>query len=327
MHRTQVLLLESVHEEAQARLEAVAEPVRASALDAATVAREAAGCAAIITRGAGRIPAVVLEASPQLRCVARCGVGLDNIDVEAAARLGIPVVHAPDSSTQSVAEHALTLLFALSRQVERVDRAVKAGHWSVREGFRGLELAGKMLGIVGLGRIGRRTAELAGALGMRVVTWSPRSRDERFPSVSLPELLATADAISLHLALTPETHGLIDREALARMKPGALLINTARGALIDETALAEALVSGHLCGAGLDVLMQEPPPPDHPLLRVENVIITPHTAGLTDTAYRRMCVETVEQVLRILAGERPNPANIFNRAALGSSSDVQRSAQ
>src|SRR5262249_39371068 len=179
---------------------------------------------------------------------------------------------------------------------------------------------GKTLGIVGLGRIGRRTAELAEALGLRVVTWSPRSRDERFPSVPLPELLATADAISLHLALTPETRGLIDREALAGVKPGALLINAARGALIDETALAEALVSGHLGGAGLDVLTQEPPPPDCPLLRLENVLITPHTAGLTDTAYRRMCVETVNQVLRILAGQEPDPDHLF-RTGAGKRSD------
>src|SRR5687768_18169971 len=173
-----VLMLEPVHEDAQALLDASTKPVRVTALDAATVAREAADCSAIITRGAGRIPASVLEANTGLRCVARCGVGLDNIDVAAATRLGIAVVHAPDSSTQSVAEHAISLMFALSRQVSRVDRAVKAGNWGVREGFRGVELAGKTLGIVGLGRIGRRTAELGRALGLNVVTWSPRSRAE-----------------------------------------------------------------------------------------------------------------------------------------------------
>lgn len=311
-----VLLLESVHEDAQAMLEEAAEPARATALDAKTVAREATGCGAIITRGAGRIPAAVLEANRELRCVARCGVGLDNIDVATATRLGIPVVHAPDSSTQSVAEHALMLAFALSRQLGRVDRAVKEGRWDVRESYRGLELAGKTLGIVGLGRIGRRTAELGQALGLRVVAWSPRSGDERFTALPLEELLAASDVVSLHLALTPETRGLIDRERLARMKPGAILVNTARGALIDEPALAAALASGRLAGAGLDVLAQEPPPPDHPLLHLENVLITPHTAGLTDTAYRRMCVETVGQVLRILAGQEPDPGHVFNRAAL-----------
>jgi D-3-phosphoglycerate dehydrogenase len=311
-----VLMLETVHEDAQALLNQAAQPVTASALDAETVAREAGGCGAILTRGTGRVPASVLEANPELLCVARCGVGLDNIDVAAATRLGIPVVHAPDSSTQSVAEHALSLAFALSRQLAHVDRAVKAGNWAVREGFRGLELAGKRMGIVGLGRIGRRTAALAQALGLSVVTWSPRSRDERYPFLALEQLLTTSDIVSLHLALTPETRGLIDREALGRMKPGAILINTARGALIDEAALAEALTSGRLTGAGLDVLTEEPPAPDHPLLGLGNVLITPHTAGITDVAFRRMCVETVEQVVRILTGQPPNPGNVFNHAAL-----------
>jgi phosphoglycerate dehydrogenase-like enzyme len=311
-----ILLLESIHEDAQALLEATATPVRATALDPRTVAREAEGCASVITRGAGQLPGAVLEANLNLKCVARCGVGLDNIDVAAATRLGIPVVHAPDSSTQSVAEHALALAFAVSRQLAGFDRAVKCGNWRAREGFRGLELAGKILGIVGLGRIGRRTAEMGQSLGLRIITWSPHRRDERFPALPLDELLDTADVVSLHLALTPETRALIDRHALARMKQGAILVNTARGALIDELALVEALSSGRLAGAGLDVLAEEPPPPDHPLLSMDNVLITPHSAGLTDTAYRRMCVETVEQVLRILTGKPPNPQNVFNHSAL-----------
>jgi D-3-phosphoglycerate dehydrogenase len=311
-----VLLLESVHDDAYVLLKTETEVARASALDAETVTREAAGCAAILTRGTGKIPAGVMEANRELKCVARCGVGLDNIDVAAATRLGIPVVHAPDSSTQSVAEHSLALAFAASRQLSRVDVAVKAGRWSVREGYRGLELAGKTLGVVGLGQIGTRTAELGQALGLRVVTWSPHSRDDRFAFLPLPKLLETADVVSLHLALTPETRGLIDRAALSRMKHGAILINTARGALIDEAALYDALVSGALGGAGLDVLCDEPPAADHPLLRLENVLITPHAAGLTDTAYRRMCVETVAQVLRILAGQPPNARHVFNYASL-----------
>jgi D-3-phosphoglycerate dehydrogenase / 2-oxoglutarate reductase len=311
-----VLLLESVHAEALALLESTTQVMLATALDTSTVTREAADRAAILTRGAGRIPAAVMEANPGLKCVARCGVGLDNIDLDAATRLGIPVVHAPDSSTQSVAEHALSLAFALSRQLASADRAVKRGDWQVRDRYRGLELSGKTLGVVGLGRIGRRTAELGQALGLRVLTWSPHSRDDRFPSVALQTLLETADIVSLHLALTRETRGLIDRAALSRMKAGAILVNTARGALIDESALAEALQAGRLAGAGLDVLTQEPPPPDLPLLQMDNVLITPHAAGLTDTAYRRMCVETVEQVLLILSGQPPNPRNVFNHKSM-----------
>src|SRR5262249_53483280 len=139
---------------------------------------------------------------------------------------------------------------------------------------------------------------------------------ERFPALPLERLLETADVVSLHLALTVETRGLIDDAALSRMKPGAILVNTARGALIDEAALFEALAAGRLAGAGLDVLTQEPPAPDHPLLRLDSVLITPHAAGLTDTAYRRMCVETVQQVLLIVAGQPPNSMNVFNHAAL-----------
>jgi D-3-phosphoglycerate dehydrogenase len=310
-----VLLLETIHEEAQALLDAAAETTSATALDPSTVTRQAAGCRAIITRGRGRIPAEVMEANPDLYCVARCGVGLDNIDVAAASRLGIAVVHAPDSSTQSVAEHALALVFALSRQFGRLDRAVKADHWGVREGFRGLELSGRTLGIVGMGRIGRRVAELGHALGMKVVTWSPHSRDERFAALPLDALLRCSDVVSLHLALTQETEGLIGRAALEQLKPGAILVNTARGALIDEEALAEALAEGRLGGAGLDVLIAEPPAADHPLLRLDNVVITPHTAGITETAYRRMCVETCEQVLRILREEEPDPRQVYNYGA------------
>jgi D-3-phosphoglycerate dehydrogenase len=297
-------------------LEASCEVRDVTRLDAETVREEARGCGAILTRGRGQIPARVMEEQPALRCVARCGAGVDNIDVAAATRLGLPVVNAPDAGTQSVAEHALMLALAVLRQVARWDALVKAGQWSAREGWQGIELAGKTLGIVGAGRIGLRTAALGGAMGMRVLTWNRTPRETGFERRSLDELLAEADVVSLHVALTPETRHLIDAEALARMKPTAILVNTARGALIDEDALVAALSAGRLRGAGLDVLTREPPPPEHPLLALDSVVITPHVAGLTDVAYRRMCVETVTQVLRILAGERPDPLQIVNRAGL-----------
>jgi D-3-phosphoglycerate dehydrogenase / 2-oxoglutarate reductase len=312
-----VLLLESVHDDARALLEAVGGVRVAEALDAVSVRAAAEACGAIITRGMGRIPASVMEGQPALRCVARCGAGVDNIDVAAASRLGLPVVHAPDAGTQSVAEHALMLALAVARQTSRWDRAVKAGLWDSREGWQGVELAGKTLGVVGLGRIGTRTAMLGAALGMRVLAWSRTRRDSRFEHRELDALLAESDVVSLHVALTDETCGLIDAAALARMRPTAILVNTARGALIDETALVAALAARRLGGAGLDVLAQEPPRPDHPLFAFDNVIITPHVAGLTDVAYRRMCVETVTHVLRILRGEPPDPAHVANRIALG----------
>jgi phosphoglycerate dehydrogenase-like enzyme len=312
-----VLLLESVHAEARSMLEAACEVRLAARLDAGEVREAARGCGAIITRGMGRIPASVMEGQPALRCVARCGAGVDNIDVAVATRLGLPVVHAPDAGTQSVAEHALMLALAVLRRVSRWDRLVKAGQWGAREGWQGVELAGKTLGVVGTGRIGMRTATLGASMGMRVIAWNRTPRETGFEQRELDSLLAEADVVSLHVALSPETRQLIDARALARMKPTAILVNTARGALIDEQALATALAEGRLAGAGLDVLAEEPPPPDHPLFGFDSVVLTPHVAGLTDVAYRRMCVDTVAQVLRILRGEPPDPMQIANRHGLG----------
>jgi phosphoglycerate dehydrogenase-like enzyme len=314
---TRILLLETIHPDALSLLEAESEVRRVERLDAEDVRAAAVGCAAIVTRGMGRIPAAVLEGTPALRCVARCGAGVDNIDVAAASRLGLPVVHAPEAGTRSVAEHALMLALAVARQVSRWDRAVKEGGWRTREGWQGVELAGKTLGVVGMGRIGRRAAEAGAALGMEVLGWNRTPREGPWELLPLDDLLSRSDVVSLHLALTDETRGLLDATRLGRMRPTAILVNTARGALIDETALAQALSQGRLAGAGLDVLCQEPPPADHPLLALPNVIVTPHVAGLTDVAYRRMCVETVTHVLRILRGEAPDPSHVANSAALG----------
>jgi phosphoglycerate dehydrogenase-like enzyme len=258
----------------------------------------------------------VLRANPQLLCLARCGAGVDNIDVAEATARGLPVLYAPGASTQSVAEHALMLMLAAARQACRWDREVKARRWKARETARGVELAGKTLGIVGMGRIGRRVAELGAALGMEVSYWSRSSRDERFHRVELDALLRSADVVSLHVALADETGGLLGAQQFASMKPGALLINTARGALLDEEALYRALTEGPLGGAALDVLTAEPPPDDHPLLALDNVVFSPHIAGITDVAYRAACVRTVIQVIRVLQGQAPDPAHVCNADAL-----------
>jgi phosphoglycerate dehydrogenase-like enzyme len=241
---------------------------------------------------------------------------VDNIDIAAATELALPVINTPGASTQSVAEHALMLALAAARSTGLWDRRVKEGHWTVRETARGLELAGKRLGILGLGRIGGRLAELGQALGMEVLYWSRSSRDERFRRVELDELIASSDVLSLHLALTDQTRGILSAPQFATMKPGAILINTARGALIDEAALYDALSTGSLAAAGLDVLTTEPPPQDHPLLQLDNVIFSPHIAAITDVAYRAACVRAVEQVLRILNGEPPDPEQVVNWAQL-----------
>jgi phosphoglycerate dehydrogenase-like enzyme len=285
-------------------------------LEEATVARLAVEADALLTRGRGRITGEVLAAGKRLRAVARCGVGLDNIDLPAASERGVPVLYAPGSTTGTLAEHTLLLLLAAARRLCSLDAAARGGRWEVREGYQGRELAGKLLGVVGLGDIGRRVAELAVAFGMRVVYWSPISRDARFHLAALDELLAAADMVTLHVQLREETHQMIGARQLALMRPGAILVNTARGALVDEWALAQALQSGHLAAYAADVLAEEPPRPDHPLLGAPNLLLTPHSAALTDRSYEAMCVETAASVLRILRGEPPELRCVANLAAV-----------
>ena len=301
-----LVLLEPLHPDAEALLRA-AGTLR-TGLDAPV-----AGAAAILTRGLGRIRAETLAtAGPGLRCVARVGAGTDNIDVAAATARGLPVFYAPDAFTDSTAEHALMLLLAVARRVAPLAAAVRGGHWGARSGPPGLDLGGRRLGIVGLGRIGRRFGGLAQALGMDVVAWSRSARDPRFASVDLDELLATSDVVSLHLSLDAQTRGFLGAARIAAIKPGAILINVARGGLVDEAALATAVADGHLRGAGLDVLAQEPPPPDHPLFSLPQVLITPHTAALTEGAYRRACLDVAGAVAGYLRGAPADPALVRN---------------
>lgn len=312
-----ILLLEPIHEDARALLAGVGEVVAAERVDADYLATIIADAAAALTRGYGRLPRAVLAAGRSLRCVARCGVGTDNIDVEAATELKIPVIYAPGSTTATVAEHALMLVLAVARRAALLDRAVKAGDWAVRERIGlGIELNGKTLGVLGLGDIGRRVAELGQAFGMRVVYWSRASRDDRFEFAERDDLLGAADVLSVNVALNAETRGLLNRERLALMKPSAIIINTARGDVIDEAALYDALSAGRLAGAGLDVIASDSPRQDNPLWTLDNVVITPHVAALTDVTYRAMCLTTARQVARVLRGEPPDARLVRNPSAL-----------
>lgn len=272
------------------------------------------GVQAILTRGLGRLTADLLRsAGPTLRCVARVGAGTDNIDVAAATALRIPVFYAPDAFTVATSEHALALLLALARRIAPLDAAVRVGDWAAtRAAPDTTDLAGKRLGILGLGRIGRRFGALAQALGMEVVAWSRTSRDPRFPYTDLDELLATSDVVSLHMSLGPETQGFLGAARIAALKPEAMVLNVARGGLVDEAALAAALRSGRLRGAAVDVLSQEPPPPDHPLLGLPNVLITPHVGALTDGAFRQACLQVAGAVLAYLRGEAPDREQVRN---------------
>jgi D-3-phosphoglycerate dehydrogenase len=306
-----ILLLETIHPEAQTLLESYDRVRLAPSADAVREAVEQEQVVAIVTRGRGRVPAGLIAACPALRAVARCGVGLDNIDSAAAAARGVAVIYAPGSTTSAVAEHTLMLMLAAARRLLASAMAVRADGWEFRNGYQGFDLAGRTLGIVGMGAIGERVAQLAEGLGMEVIYWSRRRRSPGDSYVELPELLATADVISLHVELTPETKHLIGERELALLKPGAILINTARGAVVDQQAVAAALHEGRLAAFAADVLEREPPAPDDALLDDDRVIITPHIAALTDVTYRTMCVRTAANLLAVLRGEQPEAASLY----------------
>jgi len=287
---------------------------------------EAATADAIVVEGATFVTGEVMDRiGPRLRIIARPGIGVDRIDLAEATRRGIMVVNAPDGPTESTAEHAIALMLNLCKQVMVNDRVLRSGQPfpPLREVRPGFEVAGAVLGLVGLGRIGSRVAAIAGVLGMKVLAFDPFVAPERASVLgvelvsSLAELLPRAQIVSLHCPATPETHHIMNAETLNMMPEGSYLINAARGALIDETALLAALRSGHLAGAALDVYDPEPPMTNHPLFTLPNTICTPHIASHTTVSVRRMHVMACEQVAMALRGERPT--NLVNAEVWGQS--------
>jgi D-3-phosphoglycerate dehydrogenase len=264
------------------------------------------GFDAIVVRSATKLDASLIERADRLKVIGRAGVGVDNVDVDAATRRGIVVANAAESTVDSAAEHAIALLLALARNVPQAHAALTAGTWD-RERFTGFELAGKTLGVLGLGRIGRQVAQRALGLGMRVVAYDPFVAADRFRELgvesveSVEDVYAQADVITLHLPLSDETKALLDADAFARMKDGVRIVNAARGGLIDEDALLAALRSGKVAGAALDVFVTEPY--SGPLLGLSQVVVTPHLAGSTTEAQDRAGVVIAEQVAAALAGE------------------------
>jgi D-3-phosphoglycerate dehydrogenase len=262
--------------------------------------RAVPGAQALVVRSATKVTRRVIEAAPDLRVIGRAGVGVDNVDTEAATERGVVVMNTPSGNTTSAAELAVALLLALARHVPRADRIVRGGSWS-KKGLTGTELAGKRLGVVGLGRIGRAVAERAIGLRMSVVAADPLLQGDVSPVpgvdlVDLDALLEISDFVSLHLPLTAATENLLSRERLARMKKGARLVNAARGGLVDETALLEALESGRLAGAALDVFAEEPPPKDHPLFSRDDVVLTPHLGASSHEAQLAVAVDIARQI-------------------------------
>ena len=261
----------------------------------------------------GKLPAEVIRAGKRLKIIANYGAGYDSVDIAAAAECGIPVTNIPDTVTDATAELAIGLLLAVSRRIGemnlRLRREASAGLFGMGR-YMGSTLQGRTLGIIGYGRIGRRVGQIARVLGMRVVACSRRGvSDEGVENASLEELLSRADVVSLHCPLTEQTRHLLDREAFGKMKPGAMLINTARGGIVDHDALAEALRSGKLAGAGLDVYPQEPSIPEA-LLAMDNVVCTPHVGANTAQTREAMAEACAAQILDALAGRRP--VNIVN---------------
>ena len=271
-----------------------------------------AGAEVLIVRGA-RLDADQLERAPLLRAIARTGAGYDNLDVAAATRRGVPIVYAPGVGSRPVAEGTVALIMAAAKRLRELGEAVGSPAWASRYEIVGLDLENSCLGVVGLGAIGHRVAELCRALGMRVVAHDP-SPDRAPPGVelvSLPELVARADVITLHCALTEGTRGLVDGELLSGVKPGAVLVNVARGEIVEsEDVLADALVSGRLSAVALDVFPTEPPKTNHRLYADPRVICTPHAVGLTRRWNEEVFTALASGVQSVLAGKRP--PNLLN---------------
>ena len=255
-----------------------------------------------------RVDVPLLDKLPECRVVARCGSGYDNIDVAAARARRIVVTYVPGYGSADVAEHALALLLTSARRITVADRAMRAGRWPAYADLGPLRrLTGRTLGLLGFGQIAREIAIRARCLGLRVVAHDPYVPDPEFAAdgvaqVTWQELLADSDILSIHVPLTPETSHLIDEEALARIRPGALIINTSRGGIIDEKALAAALSDGRLGGAALDVFQAEPPPANHPLFAREDVVVTPHSAAFTEEALAEVRARAIDDVVRVLTG-------------------------
>ena len=254
----------------------------------------------LVVRSETKVTANVMDDAKSLRVIGRAGVGVDNIDVAAATARGIVVMNAPDGNTITTAEHTIALLVALARNVPQANSSVKAAKWD-RKRFIGAELQGKTLGIIGLGRIGRAVAVRAGAFGMKIVAHDPfiaaeQARDLEIETTSLDEVFSRADFLTVHTPLTNETRGIVGRDAFRKMKNGARIINCARGGLVDEKALDEAIRSGKIAGAALDVFEQEPPPANHPLLSLDQVIVTPHLGASTTEAQEGVAFTVAEQV-------------------------------
>ena len=296
-----------------------AEAIEADGPDEERLVELAADCDAILTCFA-KVTDKVIRSAPNLQVVSRYGVGVDNISVDTATELGIPVTYVPDYCIEEVADHSMALMLTLARSVVNLNAGVRSGGWDPSLGRPVHRFRGKVVGIVGYGRIGRAVAERARAFGFDIAVHDPYLTEDMFPAgqapkfVSFDELLAVSDFVSVHTPLTTDTRHLIGEPELKKMKASAFLINTCRGPVIDEYALAEALDDGELAGAGIDVLEGEPPPADHPIRSARNAVITPHTAFYSEESLHELQSRTAQCAADVLCGKVPE--NIYNADAL-----------
>lgn len=298
-----VLVTDSIHPAGIDRLRGAGLDVRyLPGLPAEVLPAKISDVHVLVVRSSTRVTRHVIDAAPQLVVIGRAGVGMDNIDVPAAQRRGIKVLNSPQGNVLAAAEHTLALLFAVARHVPQADASLRRGEWS-RQRFEGVQLSGKILGVVGLGRVGFEVARRAALLGMRVVAVDPVVTPARLHAIpaaptSLESLFAEADFITLHVPLERSTRDLVDARLLAMAKPGSRLVNAARGGLVDEAALRDALRDGPLAAAACDVFATEPPA-GSPLLGLDNFIATPHIAGSTAESQRAVAVDIASQIIAI----------------------------
>jgi phosphoglycerate dehydrogenase-like enzyme len=303
-----ILAIGRVEELLRERLSGYGELIEVDPADRGEIERLLPEAVAIAARANAVIDAALIDAAPRLAVIGRSGVGVERVDLAAATRRNIPVVITPNAGSRAVAEGALALMLHLVKRLSRFTEMVREGRWAQREELAMGDLDGATLGIVGYGRIGRRLAEVAAVVGMRVLAYDPYAAtatvDPAVTIVELPALLSESDVVSLHAPLTPETRGLIGSDALTQIKRGAVLVNCGRGGLLDLDATHEALCDGRLSGVGLDVYAPEPPD-DHPLLHHRDVVLTPHVMGLSQRARRLTFEELADGMVAVLSGRRP----------------------
>lgn len=321
--KKKVLLVQPIHPKGVKLLEKEVEVVFASDSSVDTLKREIKGINGVIVRTA-LFPREIIQAADRLEVIGRHGVGVDNIDIKAASKYSIPVVYTPGVTDIPVAEHAIGFMVTLAKRYLISDRALREGNFKIREEFSAVDLNERTLGIIGVGRIGSTVAQKCkAAFNMKVLAYDPYLSPDKAKQMgiiltrSLTELLQKSDFVTIHTPLTAETENLIGKEELGQMKKSAFLINTARGGIVNEKALLQALKEKWIAGAALDVLLKEPPPSDHPLFGLENIVLSPHMASLTRECVVTMARVVAQGVLDVLGGKRPqyivNPDSLRNK--------------